>query len=791
MGGLEDLRPVKVPDGTLELRIHGVSGTPPESLLKDGAFAVRLGTVTGFFRRKDERTAKPGEDGPGIVEAYSWGGLTSGSRYLSALRLLLLPFALMNVAGWMMPGVRDDADGAPTAPAAGGGGTRDIIHTLAARLIALALTAYAVLGAQWLCALALTSLPARFGWADVAPGWRDPICLSVAIVAMAAWAWIARRRQMSHLLARFDDPEGGETYGATARDALVRTPPAAPQRAGLGTWALWSAAPVVRHLSWIHTTTGAGALLTLYATSHGEGAAATTARIIGWTMLGGGLAWMLAFSAFGRLVPDAWRTAVGRATWGVTIVATVAVGVLAGGTATEGATAAFQRVLVIIVGAVVVLLLVEMVAAPRHGPWRGRLFAGAFQVVAFGTAITAVSGGGVFLAKVLAPPGTGVAPTAFTSTLAVLGFGAVLVTLAAVLAQWPVLRRLSSPAWFMRLRAVAARARGVIMTGAAAFAVGGVVIAVLGNVAIGGTDAFPPPVRGGELAWTAAGWILVAVVVGALASGLAPANRAGVAVAVVVGAVFAGGTWWILGDQADERFTQLAVWVAFLAPIGWVLTFMRSGSSDGGARRQVGVVWDLVSLWPRAFHPWSPAPYTDTTIPELVDRIGELAKAGGARHIVVSAHSQGAIFSVPVVERILRRPPSGAKPASLPETTTVSLLTYGQLLDVHYRWLFPRIYNPVRFTELRASLTGDAAADGTPRPARWLNLYRLTDPLGHPIGCLGELNIENKPTADPEGPEPYVLETDGRRITMQHSDYQYGAAYQAALKELDARSRVP
>ncbi|GMA36967.1 hypothetical protein [Demequina litorisediminis] len=46
----------------------------------------------------------------GIVEAFSWGGLTSGRRS-TALWLFLAPFALVNVAGWMLPREQQDDSG--------------------------------------------------------------------------------------------------------------------------------------------------------------------------------------------------------------------------------------------------------------------------------------------------------------------------------------------------------------------------------------------------------------------------------------------------------------------------------------------------------------------------------------------------------------------------------------------------------------------------------------------------------------------------------------------------------
>ncbi len=92
----------------LELRIHGVHNTPPSSMLgieQSDVVQVAGDGLTGFYRsRSGELPYRTGRDGL-AVEAYSWGALTSGARGFfgwvrRALWLLLLPFALCNLAYW-------------------------------------------------------------------------------------------------------------------------------------------------------------------------------------------------------------------------------------------------------------------------------------------------------------------------------------------------------------------------------------------------------------------------------------------------------------------------------------------------------------------------------------------------------------------------------------------------------------------------------------------------------------------------------------------------------------------
>jgi len=79
--------------GLTEIRVHGVGGTSPESLLGDSTPTRVAGDrVAGFYRTSDAAGRHR--------EAYSWGGLTSRSR-MRALWALLLPSMLANMAGWM------------------------------------------------------------------------------------------------------------------------------------------------------------------------------------------------------------------------------------------------------------------------------------------------------------------------------------------------------------------------------------------------------------------------------------------------------------------------------------------------------------------------------------------------------------------------------------------------------------------------------------------------------------------------------------------------------------------
>jgi hypothetical protein len=100
--------PLNIPEqGVTEIVVHGVGGaTPPGMLAEASVRQVTGDQVAGMWRGADRDAGHEG-DQRWHREAYSWGGLTSGTA-VSALWLLLTPFALFNVAGWMALGRRQE-----------------------------------------------------------------------------------------------------------------------------------------------------------------------------------------------------------------------------------------------------------------------------------------------------------------------------------------------------------------------------------------------------------------------------------------------------------------------------------------------------------------------------------------------------------------------------------------------------------------------------------------------------------------------------------------------------------
>ncbi len=80
--------------GVTRILVHGVGGSTPSDLLGTADVERVAGDhIAGFYRPRHV-------DGAVTTEAYVWGGLTSRGAS-QALWLLVLPFALVNVAGWL------------------------------------------------------------------------------------------------------------------------------------------------------------------------------------------------------------------------------------------------------------------------------------------------------------------------------------------------------------------------------------------------------------------------------------------------------------------------------------------------------------------------------------------------------------------------------------------------------------------------------------------------------------------------------------------------------------------
>jgi hypothetical protein len=99
----------------VELRVHGILGTKPETLTDAVAAIDVSGDGVGRIVRPADRLRRPapgpvlaagGRPIPRVVEGYLWSAMTSGG-WAKATWALMFPFAMSNVAHWMLPPIPD------------------------------------------------------------------------------------------------------------------------------------------------------------------------------------------------------------------------------------------------------------------------------------------------------------------------------------------------------------------------------------------------------------------------------------------------------------------------------------------------------------------------------------------------------------------------------------------------------------------------------------------------------------------------------------------------------------
>src|SRR4051794_41169293 len=135
----------------VELRVHGVSGTPPESILLS-TFVKQVGGDTRgrFFRPADSLGNERQQEDGRILEAYHWGRFTSGS-WTQALWLLIIPLGIVNAAAFTLPPIPGDP---------GGGSAATERHTLARLFRALAMASLRAVALGLSCLLVFSSVVA-------------------------------------------------------------------------------------------------------------------------------------------------------------------------------------------------------------------------------------------------------------------------------------------------------------------------------------------------------------------------------------------------------------------------------------------------------------------------------------------------------------------------------------------------------------------------------------------------------------------------------------------------------
>jgi hypothetical protein len=766
----------------VELRVHGVSGTSAESLLgvkdKDQVDEVAGDKYVRFVRPKagSEVSAQTGGGGgggggggaEGQLEGMSWGNLTSGSA-LQATWLLLLPFALINLAYWART-ERED-------------GRLACAYRSLVRILGLSLTAMIVFTAAsasmdlvgWQCAIgSKKDCLAVHGWLAFIAGWSPGQVLAVAALVpaltIAALALLSLRTSLRYESFRGDVGDG---HGTDDPQLFSRR--------------MWQGDRLVGRLRTLHLGVGlATATAILACASLGlrdrlsDGLAVGALCVAGLVLVAcvvlstesKWLSWAEPASEEQKRVQASMQKWVPRLVLGLALLAFLLAEVaslLGSGQPPVdqghlGGIIATGHVIVIAQIVLLVLLLLVMPMGKRKRAGLALWGIAGWFLAALGVLLGfAYSAAVVFRVSDLLTGKVQGGPCQWCSTFDVAPipapafevaaiatgvFVAALVVLLAIL-FWKVRTgRDQALAWVKQeyskelgkahledddyrvQRAVRARAfasavsvdrfRPILLAAIVVGLVGGLYAAWDALRSLGGSAISAVVAPSGQADTAAQGSSALARLDPKAAD---KALQGAFELLQNLGTFLQGfGTWAMAG---------LAAGLVALGGLAW---------RNEKARRTVGIIWDLVSFFPRAGHPLAPPCYAERAVPQLVSRVVHLVGAGqgSPKKVVLAGHSQGSLLAVAAIAQLAALDPAALDPAALdpaaldpgevtpPDrvaslTDHVALLTFGSPLIRLYAPLFPRLF-------------GSTALDDLPvvydKADRWINLWRRTDPIG-------------------------------------------------------------
>jgi len=827
-GGLVKTVNRKVPERTagdflvVELRTHGVSGTPPASILgAKSVVQVNDGPRGRFFQEAEptnSEVANPYQHSISLDEvphrrlreAYHWGSMTSGG-FMQAMWALLLPFALVNVAQWMLPG--------PTGPKKPWTVTaaRAVLRVIGLLLTALISAQMTVIVADLLFAQCLSSTvpnpessacwssesiaghlpswlerwtPARVVIADVPDALRGhPLAGALVIAAVLTAAVVVCGTMTGSRYAKklgfHDDLEAG-VLRTSKVSAVVNAPNAIGQREFRAASSKSATAPALRTLHTVaafcssallllgmgkwsgpNTETGLWSLVVLLSLL----ALLCSAALDDPTLSGG------RYSGGYRLAQWFLR---GRPGWGLSAFAfALFVGVCVlvvpsrldrsvFGASLTGVNDGVSFLMITLCGLCLLLFVLVFPAGVAQWIFQNETIWGSDPRLGARVPVKFRA----MLIGIHAP---------FVASLACLlgaGFGAGLAEIVAhFLVQNDVKTRLPS------IYQAVALLWGVMACGLLLLAVGALMVLNL-RLAFGKLyrDAQilqfgDTPSSLGERVKFGSRWFL---------SRINQSLHRIVAYTVVLGVL--GGivstytvhdlpAWlyslrdrligWFVDPAADlsRHWDRLADadWAKLqgvlegvgFAVIGFlVVTLLRSimnaRKNPDKSGRNLGVIWDIVSFWPREAHPVTPMSYAPRALDDIVGRIyhhlewnptSKTFSSGKAPNtrIVLCGHSQGSLLmyaAVLQVDRELKRSPHRAAVLE-----RIGLMTYGSQLQWAFARGFPSMLSFGSHERVMNSLGG-----------RWHNLIRFTDFVGGPV-----LSWERTPIAQTPSMSATVL----------------------------------
>lgn len=618
--------------------MHGVSGTPPDELLYTGSVTYDQGWDLAKVYEKNRDTWE--------VKAYHWGSLTSKSS-LTAFWILLAPFAMANVAGWMSE-------------------SPNIWSRIWVRVAGLSLTG--IFFAQ--AANMSLDLPYSTGMSETAVLWTFASSCVVLVLGLGMLSTQTTFKPLTigERLRFLFSPKVG------SMNPPMQEPDWTDPASGIGLVGLrmWSVHSIVHRLRRIHLGFAMGVLAAIAARAVG----ATGAELAAIAVLGMMLVVLALTSTPGAAArPVLFLTAVGPLVglavlvWALVRLAT---GQFVATTLNVADDLTFELALVLGVAAGLGLAG-ELIKSSFRSGW---VPMGLLAVAALIGGTLGLTGAMLVETYLTSSSGTSETFDAGSAFVTVAMLGMVIVMILTFLVAASIRSEHTEDA---ASRRGILRSRHVL---AAAGLYGGVVgvVAVLLSCS-GGNGCSQANIVMPD-------WILED-----------PTN-----LTVLLGLPF-----------DPQSLLGWAKIVMVAVPSVLIIRSIVGGLLNGqDSRRQVGILWDLGSFWPRWSHPLGPPAYGPYAVNRLQTILSE------ERPDVLSAHSQGSLVS--------------AVALCLADTDHVPhlFLTYGSQIGDLYPSLFPS----VGFETLVESVSAQV-------DRRWINLWRPSDAVGgQVIDALGDRNWE-------------------------------------------------
>lgn len=695
-----------------ELRIHGVSGTAPRDTLYTDPVAVTSsvrGTSVYEPRRDDPRFE---------TRAFRWGNLTSGSR-VTALWLLLAPFAIANAAGWMTGWRKDPTHPAttPTDPGAWHTTTGRAAVRCAGMALTLLLTAQAL--------TAIIFLPSLWNRGDQSieiffltispPGWDEhSVVVGLTVISvffLYGLAWLSTRTHFEEMKAKTKPRSlllGGpapmvethEDYGSGTifpADTATRGDPGGTMISDPG---MWTVHPMLHRLRRIHFGLSVG-VVAIYL------AVASDVLTLGaaLALVGSAIALLGLLTTF---APRAWVT------WALTTVvphlglAGVITMIVVVGLSTRHVE--LDQIHPLVFGISLLLGVFSLISL-----FAGPLSVGALVLATF-IGSTLGASASVFLDRLFATntlisSGIGwVAGAMFVFAgflLLVVAWGATRGSAEETMGATSPLPRICPPPGNGLLYALWQKVPLIRSKHPAERSASQQYLLMVGRrIELQGRHIFHASAVFGLVAF---GYAMYRVVDYTISS-------------PQVSGPLGGITSMALGPA--EGWLVAAGMSVVLLPIGYfafrsIRTGWSSDQKGAGRRRQVGILWDLGSFWPRWYHPLAPPGYGPSAIKDLDETLRRQPVP-----VVLGAHSQGSLIAAVTL-------------AQSADHDDVHLVTYGSQIGILYPRMFPNVGIP------------ELAEEVVSRAGRWVNLWRETDPIGgHYVDLPG---VENQRASPEQG----------------------------------------